>query len=371
MNLILLTGSFIPKSVLITIIALSVVIVGVIAINIVFIVKIKKSGKSNEIVESEPSVQINNFQATDLPSAVEETAITDNQETGIVIQNGKRVVVRFNRSFTAKLIQTTDENKEFYCSLKNYLLSFKGVKSRVSWKADTFSVGRKQIAKLTIKGKTLNVNLSLNPADYFDAKFKIIDKSDSKTYANVPLCYKVKSNRAVKNAMKLIDEVINLLGLEKIEKTTLVSAKNYPYEDTKVLIEKGLIKVKSVNGEEITDIDNVVSQPFAIHDIVSVQEAHSEITDEVAYSLVIEGSGVKTMGKKYAVNIDVLSSNFVAGDTVDIDALKEKGIVPQKEKAIKVLARGSLDKALTVIADSYSADAIKMIVLVGGTAKLK
>ncbi len=56
---------------------------------------------------------------------------------------------------------------------------------------------------------------------------------------------------------------------------------------------------------------------------------------------------------------------------VDIDVLKEKGIVPKSETAIKILARGIIDKPLVVIADDYSADAIKMIVLVGGTAKLK
>ena len=56
------------------------------------------------------------------------------------------------------------------------------------------------------------------------------------------------------------------------------------------------------------------------------------------------------------------------GDVVTLEALKEKGIVPKKETAVKILARGTLDKALTVEADAYSLDAIKMIVLVGGTA---
>ncbi|MBQ8433784.1 MAG: uL15 family ribosomal protein, partial [Clostridia bacterium] len=55
-------------------------------------------------------------------------------------------------------------------------------------------------------------------------------------------------------------------------------------------------------------------------------------------------------------------------DVVTIDALKQKGLVPKKEDAIKVLARGTLDKVLTVEADAFSLDAVKMIVLVGGTA---
>ncbi len=53
MNLLLLAG-YVPKSILITIIALSVVIVCAVAVNIVFIVKIKKNGKTNEITAVQP-----------------------------------------------------------------------------------------------------------------------------------------------------------------------------------------------------------------------------------------------------------------------------------------------------------------------------
>ncbi len=316
MNL-LLAGGYIPKGVLITIIALSIVIIGAIAINLVFIMKIKKTGKANETNISEPVGQVYIPQTENAVEKIkteiveetyvaEETVVTENQETSIVFQDGREIIARFNRSFSAKLIQSPEETKEFYCIIRNYLLSFKGVKSRISWKADTFNIGRRQIAKLMVKGKTLNVNLALNPADYVDAKFRVVDKTESKIYANVPLGYKIKSNRAVKNAMKLIDEVVKALGLEKWENGEIVSASDFPYENTKTLMGKNLIKVKSVSGEEITDIDKVVSQPFTIHERITVEEAHAEITDEVAMTLVVEGSGNKAVGKKYAVNIDVL-----------------------------------------------------------------
>ncbi len=119
------------------------------------------------------------------------------------------------------------------------------------------------------------------------------------------------------------------------------------------------------------DDENDGNQPFVIHDSVSANEAHEEISDAVAMKMVISGSVSMTPGKKYAVNVDTLSASFKQGDIIDIDALKKAGIVPKGEKAIKILARGVLNKSLTVIADSFSADAIKMIVLVGGIAKLK
>ena len=44
----------------------------------------------------------------------------------------------------------------------------------------------------------------------------------------------------------------------------------------------------------------------------------------------------------------------------------EKGLIQSKCDSVKVLARGVLDKKLTVVADDFSDDAIKMIVATGG-----
>ena len=54
---------------------------------------------------------------------------------------------------------------------------------------------------------------------------------------------------------------------------------------------------------------------------------------------------------------------------VTLDEIKKrvKGFNKQTTY-LKVLARGTLDKALTVEADGFSLQAVKMIVLMGGTA---
>lgn len=71
---------------------------------------------------------------------------------------------------------------------------------------------------------------------------------------------------------------------------------------------------------------------------------------------------------RYTINIDKISANFSSGATVTLTALKSKGLVPKKEKAIKILARGKLNKPLIIIADSFSTDAVKIIVQAGGKA---
>lgn len=121
--------------------------------------------------------------------------------------------------------------------------------------------------------------------------------------------------------------------------------------------------------EEI--VEEVVDEPAEEENIgVSVAEAHESMTDEAAESLVIVASGTSspTTGRKAVVNIDTISANFNDGDTVDLDALKEKKLVSRKETAVKILARGRLNKQLNVVANDFSADAVKMICLMGGTA---
>ena len=121
--------------------------------------------------------------------------------------------------------------------------------------------------------------------------------------------------------------------------------------------------------EEI--VEEVADQPAEEENIgVSVAEAHESMTDEAAESMVIvaNGTSAPTTGRKAVVNIDTISANFNDGDTVDLDALKEKKLVSRKETAVKILARGRLNKQLNVVANDFSADAVKMICLMGGTA---
>ena len=68
------------------------------------------------------------------------------------------------------------------------------------------------------------------------------------------------------------------------------------------------------------------------------------------------------------VNLSDLKG-FGAGDTVDLSAVKAKGLVPKKSKKLKVLARGELDRSLTVKAHKFSAKARAAIEAAGGTVE--
>ena len=99
-----------------------------------------------------------------------------------------------------------------------------------------------------------------------------------------------------------------------------------------------------------------------------VAEAEEKITDSRAEAFVKESGRVSDKTKKSIVNIDTLGKYFNPGEQVTVEEIRKRvPSVNAKTTYIKVLARGTLDKALNVEADDFSPAAVKMIVLTGGT----
>lgn len=296
--------------------------------------------------------------------------------------NGKVFVrIRYNRSFIAKIIQSDDKLKTYYGEIRNELMRYK-VKTRVSWKYETFKTGRKLLAKISVRGKTLSLYLALDPAAYADTKYKIDDVSSVAKNADVPTLYKIKNDRRCKYAKELIADLMNANGLEAGEAPADDYTAIYPYEELEPLLERGLVKLlkwqetgsDSEEGlieiteekyEEIAATDEDYSD---VVDSISVGEAESQIDDEEVETFVQESERVSDKSKKDIVNIDALGKYFKAGETVTVEEIRKRvPAVHPKTTYIKVLARGRLDKPLNVEADDFSPAAIKMIVLTGGT----
>lgn len=69
---------------------------------------------------------------------------------------------RYNRSFTARLIQSSDTVKEWYAMIKDAALSYKGTRSSSAWRQEKIYKGRALFVKLAIRGRTLCVYFPLN-----------------------------------------------------------------------------------------------------------------------------------------------------------------------------------------------------------------
>lgn len=274
------------------------------------------------------------------------------------------IIIKYNKSFTAKLIQSDNEVKSYYSALKNELLSYDGIKTRMSWKGEAFYCGRKTYAKLSIRGKCVCLFLALNANDYAETKYKVDDMSEVAAYEKIPCLYRIKNDRRLKYSADLIATAMD--GRKKLDGYTETDyAKQYPYEKIEPLIERKLVKV-------LTEEDAKSGDVFKPRDAVTVSEAAELMQDEIAVALIEEAAELSDKTKFDIVNIDTLSKNFADGETVTIEEIKKRvSGFSKKATAVKVLARGRLDKKLYVIADSYSIEAAKMILLTGGNAVKK
>lgn len=337
---------------------LAVLTVAVWIANLILFLKKRKDG-IKEVVEDdspieeddEPDISSENFDADDI----------DGETVSITEENGTKFSIRRIKSFMAKLIQSDDETKAFYGELKNEVLSYGNTVSRVSWKFDSVYYGRKPVLKFGIRGKTLCVYYALDVKELKATKYKV-ELCESKRYVLVPCMYRIKNAHRCSLAKDLIAKVAEKLGLVKGKQQNIEYS--FPFEDNDVLIKKGLIKeIKTLKETSERTVEQHVHP-------VSVSEADAQMSDEVAATYIKDDiTSKKHKGKKGIINIDTIGENFNDGDTVDIEALWEKKLMPTSVGYVKVLARGMLGKKLNIDLQDYSIQAVKMVILEGGTVK--
>ncbi len=300
----------------------------------------------------------------------------------IVASPGMFIRYRYNRSFEAKLIQSDDTVKRYYSELKNCLFSYKKVTSRISWRHESFRKGRPAAAKFVIRGKTLCLCLALDPENYEESKYIVDDMSRYAKFANTPLMYRIKNERRLRYAKELIAFLFEGTEPSGHEDEDFAAI---PYEDTQSLVERGLIKIVSYREvaieekteneeEEFEDDDDFAGEDFDDDDDdeldeISASDVGSYMADDRAKLRVQEGNEVSDRTKSGIVNVDTLGKFFNEGEKVTVAEIKRRvSYFPKNVTYIKVLARGKLDKPLIVVADDFSLEAVKMIVLTGGRA---
>lgn len=196
--------------------------------------------------------------AEETPVVADEVAVTEPEMVEEVAEEPKEdLVMRVDRSFTAKLKQSDDEVKDRYGMIKNALLSYKKFKSTVSWNADRFNCGRATIAKMNIRGKTLCVYFALDPKDpaFKQTIYNQKDMSEQKAYAQTPFMMKIKSDLAAKRAVRLVETLAEQNGVAKKKDFEEVDyKKTYRYAGDRQLELTGLLR-KSMGKRAVFDFD--------------------------------------------------------------------------------------------------------------------
>ncbi len=202
------------------------------------------------------------FDAMENPERYEE--LQGQEKEGLI-----QIVTRYRRSFMSRLVQSQGDVQAYYGEIKNKLLSYKGVKGRVSWGNESFNKGRTYIAKVNAKSKTLYLYLALDPATLEEGAYNFEDMSAKKKYENVPVLIKIKGPRKLKYALELIDKICN-------ENLALPAVKNFeptdytlPYWPTEELVKTGLVK-KMVAGMPVQAFDTTVEPTETATDVTLV-----------------------------------------------------------------------------------------------------
>ena len=196
-----------------------------------------------------------------------------------------QLVTRYRRSYLSRLAQSQGSIQDYYNAIKNLLLSYKGVKSRISWGFESFNVGRTPLAKFNAKTRTLYVYIALSPEELADTKYNFADMSEKKKYAAVPVLLKVKGDRKFKHALELITKLCE-------EKLQLPKKKNFteedyrtPFKTTEELVQEGTVKMM------VAAIP--VAAPVADEAVVEEAPAEEAVVEEAIEETPVEEAVVE------------------------------------------------------------------------------
>ncbi|MBD5131861.1 MAG: signal peptidase I [Clostridiales bacterium] len=219
--------------------------------------------------------------------AVQEPAPTPEQPHDIVDELGEVAAttqaavdstakIRYDYTCRARLIQLKPEGKDFYSLIKNELLSYAKVSAEDTKSFEKYTVDKNIIARITVRGKTLNVSLALDPDDYVDTKYRMWRNKN-----NTPAKLKITSARQAEYAIELIADMMNSLGLSK--KRNYEAQDFYmPYEGIASLLSKGLVWRRKVVIPRVVEECERLSYDMTL----SARLSQLDKDDKVRYSTV-------------------------------------------------------------------------------------
>ena len=282
---------------------------------------------------------------------------------------GEMIFLRLRRSFLARIALADEGVRALFATVRAQLLTFRGVRERVSWGGASYYCGRILLARVVANTKSLAVSLAADPQEAARAGVHFRDLSDRRRFAAVPVRCKVTGERSLRAALSLVRAIAERQGLQG---GATVQPFTFPPADRAQLTARGLIRTdaRRASGERVSEGElRALLAAGATLETFSAAFALRRASRRTARLLA--GEERPQAGSRAAralVNLDTLSANYEAGERVDIGSLREKGLVDRRATACKVLARGGLDKPLTVEAEEFSLAAERMIAQTGGRA---
>lgn len=304
----------------------------------------KQESRSIEPVISEESVDDEDNDEDDDLDELEEDDKEDASAPSSLVVSEKRIRLTFEEKTTL----ASDEVKNYYNEVKNYLLMYRA-HARLSKKCESFRY-KALLAKVAFAGKTLKVNLAIDPKTLEGTKYHFKDRSDKKQYQLVPTQIKIKSDRGLKYFKELVDMMME--GREVKPKRRFETT-----DFTALLIPDGhaVLYTLGVTNDHLVDIMDVSNVP-------------TDLPVDLVYHIpTVNGADIEGMKEENSIYLDTLCKHFNDGDIITLDILKKNNILT-RGNMLRIKARGTLDKHFTIYADSFEANALAMLLCTGSKA---
>ncbi len=305
------------------------------------------SAVAEEIVEEEidDEEEEEDFDEDEEEDEEDDEEEEEDEEIGEIEIGGKSYRPKYAYPTRIKLV--SDKVKDFYTDIKNEFLSY-GIKSRISKTKENFNFSCDNVARFVVRGKTLKLYIAIDPSSIDHAYFHHKDVSEKKTYFDIPTMMPIKSRLASVKARELVAMLAEQLGLHKKRRfqnkdfSADLSAEGLTYVDRKGY---GYLVKPSVTLADVTEIPDELSDRLS-----QVSKSQNKINRFI----------------RTKVAVDVLAEKFQDGETVTIETVRTRGIGAPNANCLIVEDGETLDKKLTVYAEEFSPNAIKMIALCGG-----
>ena len=286
---------------------------------------------------------------------------------------GELIFLYRRRSFLARLALADGAVQDFFREVRAALLSFAGVRERIGWGGASYAVGRTTLARIAANAKSLVVCLALDPRGAYLAGVHFADLSARGRYASVPVRCKVTGRRSLHAVLDLVRELARLHALAGCAPP---APPELPPPDPRLLAERGLIRVvaRRENGDPVAEEElRALLEAGATLEKFSSAFALRRMRGRAVRFLLGEGAlprpvPARSSAARALVNLDTIAACFADGARVDLETLREKGLIGRRVTACKILARGRLDKVLTVEAEEFSRAAERLIAQKGGKA---
>ncbi|MBQ7320642.1 MAG: uL15 family ribosomal protein [Clostridia bacterium] len=290
-------------------------------------------------------------------------------------KTGEKYHIRFNLSFRAKMTSLSDEAKDFYRELKDEFLTYKGVKTRIAWKAESVRKGRETLAKFVVRENTLCIFLALDPENYRDSKYVFESVKDIKAYESIPMLVRVKSDLSCRKVKELIADMMQPREVKRLD-APVETDYSYLDEDSSAAarLKAGQLRIWADGPDDQVCANRAAAA--TLHYLVSpeatVEDAEAWVTEDMLNALMPQNQDILivTDARVAEVSIEQLCKKFYVGDVVDMDSLKEKDLIPTDATYVKIIASDKMTKRLTVNAHMFERAAAKMILLTGGDVNI-